>query len=213
MARRTFFVVLGLILVAMVAVGITACGSSPAGTTTTKATIATTVSSTTSSAAGAATTAGVSTTADVVTTADVSTTAGVSTTADTATQDEYKTQMSAWVTGPLQELDTSVFDIPDPANATTAQIDAVAAFVSKAATVLDQLKAIRPSAEAAVPHNQFVKAYEDLLTVTDKYVSALRSKDASELPAIMQAMSTSQGQVQQLVGILAPMIGLGPPTT
>jgi hypothetical protein len=49
--------------------------------------------------------------------------------------------------------------------------------------------------------------------VTDKYVNALRGEDASELPAIMQAMSTAQGQVQQLVGTLAPMIGLGPSTT
>ena len=121
--------------------------------------------------------------------------------------------MYAWVTGPLQTLDTSVFDIPDPSHATTAQIDAVAAFVSQAAAVLDQLKAIKPSAEAAVPHGQFVKAYEELLAVTDMYVSALRTKDASELPAIVEAMSTTQGQIQQLVGTLAPMIGMAPPET
>ena len=121
--------------------------------------------------------------------------------------------MVAWVTGPLQDLDTSVFDIPDPANATTAQIDAVAAFVSQARAALDQLTAIQPSAEAAATHTQFVKAYEDLLAATDKYVSAMRSKDASEVSAIQQAMATADGQIQQSVGTLAPMIGLGTPTT
>jgi hypothetical protein len=207
MVRRVCLLALGLTLVAIVMVGITACGSSADGSTTTTAATLTTGSSTTSSAAGVATTVG------AATTAGVTTTAGAATTADTATQDEYKTKMSAWVTGPLQKLDTSVFDIPDPANATTAQIDAVAAFVSQAGGVLDQLKAIKPSAEAAEPHNQFVKAYEDLLAATAKYVSAMRSKNASELPAIEQAMSTAQGQVQQSVSTLAPMIGLAAPTT
>jgi hypothetical protein len=121
--------------------------------------------------------------------------------------------MSAWVTGPLQKLDTSVFDIPDPANATTQQIDAVAAFVSQAQAALDQLKVIKPSAEASSAHNQFVKAYEDLLAATAKYVSALRSKDASGLASIEQAMSTAQTQIQQSIGILGPLIGLTPSTT
>ena len=121
--------------------------------------------------------------------------------------------MSAWVTGPLQTLDTSVFDIPDAGNATAQQIDAVAAFVSQAGVVLDQLKAIKPSAEAAGPHGEFVKAYEDLLAATDQFVSAMRSKNASELPAIGQAISAAQVRIQQLVGTLAPMIGLTPPSS
>ena len=200
MKRALSLVVVGG-LVAIVMVGATACGSSAVGTTTTMAPTLTTGSSTTSSAAGAATTAG------------PGTTAGTETTAGTATPEDYKTKMAAWVAGPLQELDTSVFDIPDPANATTAQIDAVAAFVSQARAALDQLKAIQPSAEAAVPHAQFVKAYEDLLAATDQYVSAMRTKDASKLSAIQQAMAGAQGQIQQLVGTLAPMIGLAPPTT
>jgi hypothetical protein len=150
--------------------------------------------------------------APTTTSADTATTAGV-TTADTATQDEYNTKMSAWVTGPLQELDTSVFDIPDPANATTQQIDAVAAFVSQAQAAIEQLKAIKPSAEATAAHNQFVKAYGDLLVATEQYVSALRSKDASALAGISQAMSTAQEQIQHSKGILGPMIGLTPPTT
>jgi phosphoglycerate-specific signal transduction histidine kinase len=160
----------------------------------------TAASSTTSLAAGAATTAGTPTTA-------------AATTADTATKDEYKTMMSAWVSGPLQKLDTSVFDIPDPANATTQQIDAVAAFVTQAQAVLDQLKAIKPSAEALSAHNQYVKAYADLLVATDKYVSAMRTKDVSGLPGIQQAMSTAQTQIQQSMAILGPMIGMMSPTT
>jgi hypothetical protein len=150
--------------------------------------------------------------APTTTSAETATTADV-TTADTATQDEYNTQMSAWVMGPLQKLDTSVFDIPDPANATTQQIDAVAGFVGQAQAVLEQLKAIKPSAEAKIAHDQFVKAYDDLLAATERYVSALRSRDASALAGIEQAMSTAQGQMQQSKAILGPMIGLTPPTT
>ncbi len=194
MARRVFLLVLTLTFVAIALVGVTACGSSLVPATTAAAPSVTATSSTTSLDAGAATTVGV-------------------TTADTATQDEYKAKMSAWVTGPLQKLDTSVFDIPDPANATTKQIDAVAAFVSQAQAALDQLKAIKPSAEASAAHNQYVKAYEDLLVATEKYVSAMRSKDASMLASIQQAMSTAQTQIQQSIGILRPMIGLTPPTT
>jgi hypothetical protein len=200
MARRVFLPVLTLTLVAIALVGVTACGSGAAPTTTSVAPSVTAASSTTSLVAGAATTAGTATTAEV-------------TTADTATQDEYKTKMSAWVTGPLQKLDTSVFDIPDPANATSQQIDAVAAFVSQAQAALDQLKTIKPSAEASSAHNQYVKAYEDLLAATEKYVSAMRSKDASGLASIEQAMSTAQTQIQQSIGILGPMIGLTPSTT
>jgi hypothetical protein len=145
-------------------------------------------------------------------TSGTATTVGV-TTADTATQDEYNTEMSAWVMGPLQNLDTSVFDIPDPANATTQQVDAVAGFIVQAQAALEQLKAIKPSAEATAAHNQFVKAYEDLLVATEQYVGALRSKDASALAGIVEAMSTAQEQIQQSQGILGPMIGLTPPTT
>jgi hypothetical protein len=202
----------------IVLTALTACGSGPATTTTTAGPTLTTASPTTSTTVGtssptaAPTTAGAATTAGTDTTAVTDTTAGV-TTADTATQDEYKATMSAWVMGPLQRLDTSVFAIPDPANATTEQIDAAAAFASQARALLDQLKAIKPSAEALEPHNQFVKAYEDLLAATDKFVSALRSKDAGDLPAIDQAMSTAQVQIQRSVSILSPMIGLTPPTT
>ena len=205
MARRVCFAALTLVLVAIVAMGIAGCGSGTATTTigpTTTTGPAPTMVTTTSTTVGAPTT-----------TAAASPTTAATTTADTVTQDQYKTAMSAWVTGPLQTLDTSAFDIPDPANATTAQIDAVAAFVTEAGAVLDQLKAIKPSAEALVPHTQFVKAYADLLAATDKYVSAMRSKDASQLAAIEQSMSTAQTQIQQLVGTLSSMIGLTPSTT
>jgi hypothetical protein len=223
MPRPVFMAALILTLVAIAVVGTTACGSGTPATTTTTAPSATTApsvtaaspttaSSVTTASSITSSTAGAPTTAGAATTAGTATTAGL-TTADTATQEQYKTEMSAWVLGPLQTLDTSVFDIPDPANATTEQIDAVAAFVSQAGALLDQLKTIKPSAEAAEPHNQFVKAYEDLLAATDKFVSAMRSRDASDLPAIAQAISTAQGQIQQSVSILSPMIGLTPPTT
>jgi hypothetical protein len=205
MAPRAFLAVLTLTLVATVAVGITACGSGPVTTTTTVGPTLTEASPTTSTTVSAPPTTAAPTTASTATTAGA-------TTADTATQDEYGAIMSAWVLGPLQSLDTSVFDIPDPANATTEQIDAVAAFVGRAGALLDQLKAIKPSAEALGPHNQFVKAYEDLLAATDKFVGAMRSKDASDLPAIEQVMSTAQGQIRQAVSILSPMIGLTSPT-
>ena len=206
MARRVFLPVVILAVVVIALVGVAACGYGEAPTTTSAAPSVTAASSTTSLSAGAATTVGPATTTGPATTAGA-------TAADTATPDEYKTKMSAWVTGPLQKLDTSVFDIPDPANATTQQIDAVAAFVSQAQAALDQLKAIKPSAEASSAHNQFVKAYEDLLVATAKYVSALRSKDASGLASIEQAMSTAQTQIQQSIGILGPLIGLTPSTT
>lgn len=200
MARRVFLPVLTFALVAITLVGVTACGSGAASTTTSAAPNVSAAPPTTSPVAGAATTAGTAATAGAPT-------------ADTATQQEYKATMSAWVTGPLQHLDTSVFDIPDPSNATTQQIAAVAAFVSQAQAALDQLKAIKPSAEALAAHTQFVKAYEDLLAATAKYVSALRSKDATGLASIEQAMSTAQTQIEQSIGILGPMIGLTPATT
>jgi hypothetical protein len=200
MARHVFLPVAILAVVLTALVGVTACGSGSAPTTASAAPSVTATSSTTSLAASAATTAGTATTAGV-------------TTADTASKDEYKTTMSAWVTGPLQKLDTSVFDIPDPANATTQQIDAVAAFVAQAQAVLDQLKAIKPSAEASSAHNQYVKAFEDLLAATEKYVSAMRTKDASGLAGVQQAMSTAQTQIQQSMAILGPMIGLKASTT
>ena len=199
MRRRIFLTVLTLTVAMIVAAGITACGSAAVTTTTTAGPTLTTATPTTAAATPSTTAATTTTTA--------------ATTADTATQADYKTKMSAWVLGPLQTLDTSVFDIPDAGNATTAQIDAVAGFVTQAGAALDQLKAIKPSAEALQPHTQFVKAYEDLLAATDKFVGAMRSKDASQLAGIEQAMSTAQTQIKQLVATLAPMIGLTPPTT
>jgi len=193
----------------IVAAGITACGSAAVTTTTTAGPTLTTATPTTATPITATPT----TAAATPSTTAATTTTTAATTADTATQADYKTKMSAWVLGPLQTLDTSVFDIPDAGNATTAQIDAVAGFVTQAGAALDQLKAIKPSAEALQPHTQFVKAYEDLLAATDKFVGAMRSKDASQLAGIEQAMSTAQTQIKQLVATLAPMIGLTPPTT
>ena len=210
MTRRIFLTVLTLTLVVIVAAGITACGSAAVTTTTTAGPTLTTATPTTVTPITASPTTAAATAS---TTAAATTTSTAATTPDTATQADYKTKMSAWVLGPLQTLDTSVFDIPDAGNATTAQIDAVAGFVTQAGAALDQLKAIKPSAEALQPHTQFVKAYEDLLAATDKFVGAMRSKDASQLAGIEQAMSTAQTQIKQLVATLAPMIGLTPPTT
>jgi hypothetical protein len=218
--KRTLSLILAGSLVAIVIVAATACGSSGAGSTTTStAPTLTTGSFPTSPAAGAATTAGTGTTigptvtTTAATTASTATIASTATTASTAAQEEYKVKMLAWITGPLQELDTSVFDIADASNATSAQIEAVEAFLVKARTALDQLKAVQPSAEAAAPHAQFVKAYEDLLAATDRLVSAMRNKDASQLPAIQEAMQTASGQIQEAKSALSPMIGLAPPTT
>lgn len=199
--KRTLFLILAGTLMAVMMAGLLAqCASSTAGTTTTAAPASATTTSSPSPTAGAGTTAGAPTTAGA-------------TTVDTATPEDYKTTMAAWVTGPLQSLDTSVFGISDPANATAAQIDAVAAFVTQARAALDQLKAIRPSAEAAVPHAQFVQAFAGLIDATDKYVTAMRNKDASGLLAVEQAMATAQTQISQLMSTLSPMIGLTPATT
>lgn len=204
--RRTFSLVLAGSLVAIAVVVVSACGSSGAASTTTS-TAPTLTAGSSPATAGAATTAGTGTTTGPTATTTTATTAS------TAAQDAYKANMVAWITGPLQELDTSVFDIPDAANATPAEIEAVELFLVKARTALDQLKAIQPSVEVAAPHAQFVKAYEDLLAATDRFVSALRNKDASQLPAIQQAMMDASEQIQESKGILAPMLGFAPSTT
>jgi len=107
--KRTLFLILAGTLMAVMMAGLLAqCASSTAGTTTTAAPASATTTSSPSPTAGAGTTAGDPTTAGA-------------TTVDTATPEDYKTTMAAWVTGPLQSLDTSVFGISDPANATAAQ--------------------------------------------------------------------------------------------
>ena len=189
MAPRAYLMAIVVSLLTILVLGITACGSPAAAPTTT--------------------------TTPTLTTAPVATvsTAGTGTTAGGAIQDDYKTKMAAWVTGTLEKLDTTSLNIADPSSATAEQIDAVAAFMSQAQVALDRLKAIQPSPAAAEVHNQFVKAYEDLLTATGQYVSAMRSKSISELSAAGQAMTAAQQEIQQSVNTLAPMIGLAPPTT
>jgi len=183
LARHRFLAALAVILAVVVMVAGAACSSSADETTTTVAPTPTTASSATSVPAG------------------------------TATQPDYMALMAAWVTGVLQKLDTSVFDIVDPANATPEQIAAVAAFVSQAKAALEQLKAIVPSAEAEQLHNQFTKLFEDLVAATDEYVEALRSKSLSALAAVEQSMSNIQTQIQEAIAGLAPIIGLAPPAT
>ena len=189
MARRASLLAIAVSLLTILVLGITACGSPAAAPTTT--------------------------TTPTLTSAPVATvsTAGTGTTAGGAIQDDHKTKMAAWVTGTLEKLDTSSLNIADPSSATAEQIDAVAAFLSQAQAALGQLKTIQPSPAAAEVHNQFVKAYEDLLTATGQYVSAMRSKSIGELSAAGQAITAAQQEIQQSVNTLAPMIGLAPPTT
>jgi hypothetical protein len=195
--RRTFSTVLLVGVAVMVVLALGACGSSGSVTTTGNRSPTT--------GGGAATTAGTGTTGATAT--DSTATTGA------ATLEEYKTKMMAWVTGPLTKLDTSVFDIADASNPTEAQIAAVDAFVAQAKAALDQLLAIQPSAEATAGHAQFVKAYKDLLAGTEQFASAMRSKDASQLPAIQETMTAAAAQIQEAQGILGPIIGITPPAS
>jgi hypothetical protein len=195
--RRILSTVLVVSVVVMVLLSVAACGSSGSKATTTNASPTT--------ASGAATTAGTGTTGTTAT--------GSTATTGAALLEDYKTKMMAWVTGPLEKLDTSVFDIADASNPTEAQIAAVEGFVAQAKAALDQLLAIQPSAEAAAGHAKFVTAYLNLLAGTEQFASAMRSKDASQLPAIQEAMTAAAAQIQDAQNILGPIIGIAPPAS
>ena len=208
MARRVLLVALVFALLGIAVAGLAGCGSGAATTTTT-------VAATTTTTAPPATTGATPTTSTTAAGAAATT---ASSTAAAGTVEAYNTAMAAWVTGVLMKLDTSPIDnITDATKATSAQIDAVAAFVLKAQATLDQLKAITVPADLpqtdTAAHDAFLKAYENLVATTDKYVGVLRSKSASEFAAVQQAFSTAQQEIQQAVDALAPLIGLTPPTS
>ena len=190
MSRRPPLLVLVCVLVIAAVAGVAACGSASGPTSTnapatTNAPTTTTMSATTA-AAGATT---------------------------SVTQADYKSQMAAWVTGVLEKLDTSSIDALDSANVTPAQLDAASAFLDKARAALDQLKAITPPAAVATVHNQFVKAFEDLIAATDSTISALRSNNAADLAAAGDAGAKAQQELQTSMAALGPVIGLTPPSS
>jgi hypothetical protein len=181
--KRCIFLLWAVGLLVIVAATASACGSSGPSTTVPTSVTTPAPSSTTPSSAAAATT------------------------------EDYKTKLTAWVNGPLQKLDTSVFNIADPANATADQIQAVKNFITQAQAALAELRNIQPSAEAAVPHAQFVKAYTDLLAGTEKLVMAMESKDATQIPAVQKSMEAAGLEIKKAQTTLTDLLGLTPSTT
>lgn len=201
MAKRATRVatIIACLLIAVLAIGATACGSG-ATTTTAAPTTTTAAPATTTSAAGTPTTA-----AGSVTLPSLQMTPEVQT---------YLQHMQQWLTA-LNSISSTddPLKITDVSKVTDAQITAAEAVASKAHAALDQLKAITPPAALAAVHQSLVTLISGAADLTDKAIAALKKKDQAALTAVEAQANQLEAQMNSLFQSLLPLLMGGTATS
>ena len=132
----------------------------------------------------------------------------------TGPEASYKAAMQAWSANDLKILGSDALSgSDDPSNATSAELAALQTFSDRTHAALADLQSIKPSDASAQDHAGFVSAFAALVKVTDKFVNAVQTKNASDLPSIETEMSAASTQIVTAQTRLAVELGLPLPTT
>jgi hypothetical protein len=190
---RRVFVVSLVLAISLLILG---CGGSTAGSTTTSSPAAVTTAPPTTTTTSATTTTSQATT---TTTAAPATTTSGAATALTPELKAYALQLVAWGTALQQIPQADGFSITDISKVTAAQLKAAEAYATALHGALDQLKAIKAPAEAAVVHESLTTAFSGLVDATDNGVKALKNKDQAALDAANAQAANLVSQITQLM--------------
>jgi hypothetical protein len=208
-------VVLAVLIPALLALALVVTGCGGGGTTTTiqatttstqAATTSTQTATTTSANTSATTASGAATTATTATTESVTLPSLQMTPAVQA----YIKQMQAWANtlDLLPEADDPL-SITDASDVTDAQVKAGEAFATAARGDLDQLKAIKPPAEAAAFQETLITALSGEVDATDKALQAVQNKDQAMLDAAVAQGDQLESQWGGLMDSLSSLLASG----
>jgi hypothetical protein len=120
---------------------------------------------------------------------------------------QYRTELLAFGQALMSLPQGDPTSVSDVSKVTSADLQAATAFVTAMHSALDKLKAIKPPAEIAGPHQKLVDAITSLVAATDKSMQALQDKDQAALVAAQSDASALSEQILTLLGELQTQLG------
>ena len=205
--------IVACVFLAALAIGVVACGSGGA-TTTTAAAPTTTVGPTTTAAPTTTTVAPATTTSSAGTATTAAGSVTVPSLQMTPEVQAYVQKMQQWglALASIPETDDPL-KITDVSKVTDAQISAAEAVSSQAHAALDQLKAIVPPAALAALQQSLVTIISGAVEATDKAIDALKKKDSAAFAAAKTQADALETQMDTLFQSLTPLLMGGTATS
>jgi hypothetical protein len=197
-------------VLAALAVGLVACGSEAATTTTAPSTTATTAPPTTAAPTTTSPEAPPSSTESTAGTGSVT----VSSLEMTPELQAYLQQLETWAaTLETPGAENESLDITDISQVTDAQVQAAEAVQKQTHAALDGLKAIEPPAQLKSLHDNLVGILASGVEAVDKAVEALKKKDQAMFDTAKAQMDQIGSQMEGLFESMASLLMGGTPTS